>query len=196
MPQRLRSDTAQGIFATDISRFLQQVNLNDDFVTKSEIVCAHATVSRVARTGANHGRKFPSLSSLCCQASTCFRIGSRFRCTRSTPPMHSVSANDFECLARTGVNTPETMRSSCRPAVSCEPEMVFARQKLSRHIFSSCRAPRCRLPMIEVARPDERGDAVRCEILRDLKDLFLCQPRRPGRRFCPCIEPFGSPHVQ
>ncbi len=48
---------------------------------------------------------------------TCFRIGSRFRCMRSTPTeMQSTSENDFECLASTGVNTPVAMspNSGCR----------------------------------------------------------------------------------
>ena len=40
----------------------------------------------------------------------CFRMGSKFRCIRSTPTeMQSISENDFECFASTGVNTPETM---------------------------------------------------------------------------------------
>src|SRR5271169_1586593 len=48
-----------------------------------------------------------SVSSLRCQASTCFRIGSKFRCIRSTPTeMQSISENDFECLASTGVKSP------------------------------------------------------------------------------------------
>src|SRR6267154_448824 len=48
-----------------------------------------------------------SVNSLLCQASTCFRIGSKLRCIRSTPTeMQSISENDFECLASTGVNTP------------------------------------------------------------------------------------------
>src|SRR5260370_8192640 len=47
---------------------------------------------------------------LICQASTCFRMGSKFRCIRSTPTeMQSTSENDFECLASTGVNTLVTM---------------------------------------------------------------------------------------
>src|SRR5260370_4362 len=51
-----------------------------------------------------------SVSSLRCQACTCFRMGSKLRCIRSTPTeMESISENDFECLARTGVNAPETM---------------------------------------------------------------------------------------
>jgi hypothetical protein len=48
-----------------------------------------------------------SVNSLLCQASTCFRIGSKFRCIRSTPTeTQSMSENDFECFASTGVNTP------------------------------------------------------------------------------------------
>src|SRR5258708_33021254 len=51
-----------------------------------------------------------SVSSLFCQASTCLRIGSKFRCIRSTPTeMQAMSENDFGCLASTGVNTPGTM---------------------------------------------------------------------------------------
>ena len=48
-----------------------------------------------------------SVSSLVCQASTCFRIGSKLRCIRSTPTeMQSMSEIDFECFANTGVNSP------------------------------------------------------------------------------------------
>src|SRR5713226_4477189 len=53
-----------------------------------------------------------SVNSLLCHAPTCFRIGSKFRCMRSTPTeMQSMSENDFECFASTGVNTPATMRA-------------------------------------------------------------------------------------
>lgn len=42
--------------------------------------------------------------------SRCLRMGSKFRCIRSTPTeMQSIRKNDFECLASTDVNTPETM---------------------------------------------------------------------------------------
>jgi hypothetical protein len=42
--------------------------------------------------------------SLLCQASTCFRIGSKLRCMRSTPTdMQSMSENDFECFGETPV---------------------------------------------------------------------------------------------
>lgn len=48
-----------------------------------------------------------SVSSHLCQASTCFRIGSKFRCMRSTPTeMQSMRENDFEGLANTGVKSP------------------------------------------------------------------------------------------
>ena len=51
-----------------------------------------------------------SVSSLLCHASTCFRMGSKFRCIRSTPTeMQSMSENDFECFASTGVNALGTM---------------------------------------------------------------------------------------
>src|SRR5216684_8778687 len=51
-----------------------------------------------------------SVNSLLCQASTCLRIGSKFRCIRSTPTeRQSMSENDFECFASTGVNTPGTI---------------------------------------------------------------------------------------
>src|SRR5208282_6215521 len=48
-----------------------------------------------------------SVNSLLCHASTCFRMGSKFRCIRSTPTeMQSMSENDLECFARTGVKSP------------------------------------------------------------------------------------------
>src|SRR5579864_6433401 len=50
------------------------------------------------------------MSSLLCHNSTCFRMGSKFRCIRSRPTeMQSMSENDFECLASTGVNAPGIM---------------------------------------------------------------------------------------
>jgi hypothetical protein len=52
-----------------------------------------------------------STNSVLCHASTCLRIGLRFRCIRSTPTeMPSIRENDFECLASTGVNTPSMPR--------------------------------------------------------------------------------------
>src|SRR5216683_4564558 len=52
-----------------------------------------------------------SVISLLCQASTCFRMGSKLRCIRSTPTeMQSTSENDFECLASTGVKAPRNAK--------------------------------------------------------------------------------------
>jgi hypothetical protein len=52
-----------------------------------------------------------SVNSLFCPASTCFRIGSKFLCIRPTPTeMQSMSENDFECLASTGVKTAVTQK--------------------------------------------------------------------------------------
>src|SRR5216684_2042955 len=57
-----------------------------------------------------------SVNSLLCQASTCLRIGSKFRCIRSTPTeMQSMSEKDFECFASTGVNAPVTMFPDSAP---------------------------------------------------------------------------------
>src|ERR1700751_324672 len=48
-----------------------------------------------------------SVSSLLRQVSTCLRIGSKLRCMRSMPTeMQSISENDFECFASTGVKSP------------------------------------------------------------------------------------------
>src|SRR5258708_28421125 len=58
-----------------------------------------------------------SVSSPRCEAFTCFRIGSKLRCMRSTPTeMQSMSENDFECFASTGVNMPKTMFPNSGPA--------------------------------------------------------------------------------
>ena len=46
------------------------------------------------------------VNSLLCHASTCFRIGSPFLCIRPTPTeMQSMSENDFEFFASTGVTS-------------------------------------------------------------------------------------------
>src|SRR6266571_3663098 len=61
-----------------------------------------------------------SVSSLLCQAPTCFRIGSKLRCIRSTPTdMQSMSEDDFECFANTSVNAPGTMS----PKISVLPHI-------------------------------------------------------------------------
>ena len=47
------------------------------------------------------------------QASTCFRIGSKFRCMRSTPTERmSTRLRCLVCLASTGVNKPGTILPS------------------------------------------------------------------------------------
>src|SRR5712691_1638490 len=73
-----------------------------------------------------------SVNSLLCQASTCFRIGSKLRCIRSTPTeMQSMSENDFECFASTGVNTSETILPNC-----CGPapyELQLSNRRISDH---------------------------------------------------------------
>src|SRR5215469_10421253 len=57
-----------------------------------------------------------SVTSLRCHVSTWFRMGSKFRCMRSTPTeTQSTSENDFECLASTGVNVPGTMSPDSGP---------------------------------------------------------------------------------
>ena len=54
-----------------------------------------------------YGGAVTFLSSLLCHASTCFCMGSKLRCIRSTPTeMQSINENDFECLASTGVKSP------------------------------------------------------------------------------------------
>src|SRR3972149_4626466 len=48
-----------------------------------------------------------SVSSDFCHASTCFRMGSKLRCIRSTPTeIASTRENAFECFASTGVKSP------------------------------------------------------------------------------------------
>jgi hypothetical protein len=57
-----------------------------------------------------------SASLLLCHASTCLRMGSKLRCIRSTPSeMQSISENDFECFAGTGVHAPRTMFPDSSP---------------------------------------------------------------------------------
>src|SRR6266567_6763574 len=67
-----------------------------------------------------------SVNSLRCHASTCFRIGSKLRCIRSTPTeMQSMSENDFECFASTGVNTQGTVFPKFRRREVNFPEADF-----------------------------------------------------------------------
>ena len=49
-------------------------------------------------------------------ASTCLCMGSKFRCMRSIPSeMRSISENDFEYLASTGVTGPDNVSKSAIP---------------------------------------------------------------------------------
>src|ERR1700746_2193337 len=67
-----------------------------------------------------------SVSSLRCHASTCFRIGSKFLCIRSTlTEMQSMSENDFECFASTGVNALGTMFPNSKSVNIDIPEADF-----------------------------------------------------------------------
>ena len=59
----------------------------------------------------NEERMLQSDSCWARQLSTCCRIGSKFRCTRSTP-VESVSSSEkyFECFAKTGLKSPLNAR--------------------------------------------------------------------------------------
>src|SRR5260370_11876753 len=67
-----------------------------------------------------------SVNSLLCHASTCFRIGSKFRCTRSTPIEMQSTSEHFECFASTGVNTPVAMSPNpgCREVVQLSASLL------------------------------------------------------------------------
>ena len=78
-----------------------------------------------------------SVNSLLGHASTCFRIGSKFRCIRSTPTeMESMSEGDFECFASTGVKTPVAMSSNFRSV-----RFNFLEADLVRNDFQIARSP-------------------------------------------------------
>jgi len=56
-----------------------------------------------------------------------FRIESKLRCLRSTPTeMQSIRENDFECLASTGVNTPE----ATSPSLCCSVLLRFSNWRM------------------------------------------------------------------
>ena len=53
------------------------------------------------------------------QASTCFRIGTKLRCMRSTPTARvSTKLRFLVCFAKTGVNAPINAKLSCAQLVS------------------------------------------------------------------------------
>ncbi|MGA7768380.1 MAG: hypothetical protein WCA27_19425, partial [Candidatus Sulfotelmatobacter sp.] len=74
---------------------MQPTGSKRDGITRREVLSRIVTMAAI-----------PAVSSLRCHAS-CFRMGSKFRCIRSTPTeMQSISENDFESFASTGVSTP------------------------------------------------------------------------------------------
>src|SRR5260370_31164652 len=76
-----------------------------------------------------------SVSSLFCQSSTCFRIGSKFLCMRSTPTeIQSMSENDFECFASTGVKSPANAMFEHTNTRS--PQLIAKRMLLSWELRS------------------------------------------------------------
>src|ERR1700732_3060448 len=83
-----------------------------------------------------------SASLLLCHASTCLRMGSKLRCIRSTPTeMQSISENDLECFAGTGVNAPRTMFPDSSPMsvfqkpASVEPGSPRAQIEKAKHLL-------------------------------------------------------------
>src|SRR5580693_4990955 len=72
-----------------------------------------------------------SVNSVFCQASICLRIGSKFRCIRSTPTeMQSMSEKDFECFASTSVKSPAN--------AMFEQTKTRQPQVIARRILLSC----------------------------------------------------------
>lgn len=103
-----------------------------------------------------------SVNSLLCQASTCFRMGSKFRCIRSTPTeMQSISENDFECFASTGVKSPANVMfehtNTRYPQVIAKRMLLsweLRRPMLKRHpsiSVSRSRTPKAFMPSGEIA---------------------------------------------
>ncbi len=107
-----------------------------------------------------------STSSTRCQASTCFCIGSKFRCMRSTPTeMQSINEKAFECLASTGVNTPETMLPSSDSAL---PSHALPSSRGRQRCFP-CIAPGLQIAMVSNR---ERAPGVALGVHSHLCDLL------------------------
>jgi len=86
------------------------------------------------------------------------RIGSKLSCIRSTPAeMQSISENDFECFASTGVNAPGTMFSTVElpgQALSCRMKQVGP--YLSQFFFSAVNSASLSLGAIPKHRSNAR----------------------------------------
>ncbi len=76
-----------------------------------------------------------------------FRIGSKFRCIRSTPTeTQSISGNDFECLAGTRVNAPKAMFQRFSPLV-CDSNAPPAQNPLDTVVYI------CRIRVVRLTTP-------------------------------------------
>ena len=108
-----------------------------------------------------------SVSSLLCHASTCFRIGSKLRCMRSTPTeMQSISEKDFECLASTSVNAPGTMFPYSGPANITFPTNQGPGEPGSPCSTSGLPVSR---PEGERARSHPRRPALQSHVIKNIK---------------------------
>jgi hypothetical protein len=81
-----------------------------------------------------------SVSSLFCQASTCFRIGSKLRCMRSTPARDATNERERSrgLVKKTGVNTPGTMFSYSGFVNISVPEANFLASLALRAQLPAC----------------------------------------------------------
>jgi hypothetical protein len=111
-----------------------------------------------------------SVSSLFCQASTCLRIGSKLRCIRSTPTeMQSMSENDFECVASTGVKSPAN-------AIVRAHENAIPAGHCQTHAF-----------IVRVAQPD--GEAALFHLGCEIEDAESFHAVRGDRILINCLGP-------
>jgi hypothetical protein len=80
-------------------------------------------------------------------------FASKRLCIRSTPTeMQSISENDFECMAKTGVNTPETMFST---VPTSESDRTTENCPGARSERNATRFEACLLSMARVASPSQ-----------------------------------------
>src|SRR6267143_3563979 len=110
-----------------------------------------------------------SVSSLRCHTATCFRMGSKFRCIRSTPTeMQSMSENDFE------------FRKHRREhAVAMSPNFGHRQVQLPRSrlappcIASACVIPRYRIHNISLRSKVLKWRFGRCQLSNSTSSAFL-----------------------